>query len=192
MSDRKWLAERFAHYQHTIFAPEILDDLVRLKDLLEKVRVAGKKVIFAGNGGSAALASHCAVDFAKSARIRAVNFNEASLITCLANDYGYERWLEEALRIHADDGDMVILISSSGRSPNMIRAAEYSNARELLLVTFTGWEPDNRLRSLGQLNFWVPSRVYNIIEMTHHIWLLAVCDLLMEKEVAFVKPENEG
>ena len=80
---------------------------------------AGKKVIIAGNGGSAAMASHVAVDFTKAANIRAINFNEADLITCFANDYGYENWVGKALEAYADPGDLVILISSSGKSQNI-------------------------------------------------------------------------
>jgi D-sedoheptulose 7-phosphate isomerase len=121
------------------------------------------------------------VDFTKNARIRCINFNEADLITCFANDYGYEHWLEKALEFYADDGDVTILISSSGKSANMVRAAQYALARGLRLVTFTGFLANNPLKELGQLNFWVDSQAYNVIEMTHHIWLLAVCDLIIGK-----------
>ena len=72
---------------------------------------------------------------------------------------------------------MVVLISSSGRFANMIRAAQHALNRGLKLVTFTGFSPENPLKALRQLNLWVDSRAYNIIEMTHQIWLLAVCDL---------------
>mgnify|MGYP001617569034 CR=1 FL=1 len=124
------------------------------------------------------MASHCAVDFTTHAGVRSVNFNEPSLITCLANDYGYEGWVERALMLYADDGDVVILISSSGKSPNMVRAGRWVLKRGLTLVTLTGFQPDNPLRALGRLNFYVPSQSYNVVEMTHHIWLLAACDLM--------------
>ena len=179
MDSQRWLQEYFEGYRQAIFQLEIHPDLVRLKDVLIATQAAGKKVILAGNGGSAAIASHCTVDLTKGAGIRCVNFNEPDLITCLANDYGYERWLEQALRLYADAGDLVILISSSGRSPNMIFAAQHALQRSLRLVTFTGFDADNPLRRLGELNFWVDHRSYNVVEMTHHIWLLAVCDLLI-------------
>lgn len=179
MEDEKWLAEYFERYRQSIFGTDVSRQLVELKDLLKSTNAAGKKTIIAGNGGSAAIASHCAVDFTKNAGIRCINFNEADLITCFANDYGYERWLEKALEFYADDGDLVILISSSGKSANMVRAAEYARRRGWMLVTFTGFGADNRLKSQGKLNFWVDSRAYNIIEMTHQIWLLAVCDLII-------------
>src|SRR3990170_4820011 len=142
MNEKQWLTEYFERYRESIFAPGVLPQLTELKGLLVKVRDSGKKVILAGNGGSAAIASHCAVDFTKCANIRCINFNEADLITCFANDYGYENWLAKALEFYADDGDMIILISSSGKSANMVRAAEYSSARGLKLVTFTGFAAD--------------------------------------------------
>ncbi|MBI5570694.1 MAG: SIS domain-containing protein [Desulfomonile tiedjei] len=107
--------------------------------------------------------------------------HEASLITCLVNDYGYEHRLAKALELHASDGDLIILISSSGKSLNMVRAADYAKDRGLIVVTFTGFGIDNPLKGRGKLNFWADSRAYNIVEMTHHIWLLAVCDLIIGK-----------
>lgn len=179
MNDTQWLAEYFERYRASIFAPDVFPKLMELKKLLVDVRTNGRKIIMAGNGGSAAIASHCAVDFTKCARVRCVNFNEADLITCFANDYGYEQWLEKALEFYADEGDVVILISSSGKSANMVKAAQYVRKRALKLVTFTGFSSDNPLKALGDLNIWVNSEVYNIVEMTHQIWLLAVCDWIV-------------
>lgn len=179
MDDQQFLIEYFDRYRQSIFETDVRTKLIELKDLMKAVHTNGRKVIIAGNGGSAAIASHCAVDLTKNARIRCVNFNEPSLITCLANDYGYERWLEEALRLYADEGDLIILISSSGRSRNMLRAADYARGGDHRLVTFTSFAPDNPLKMRGHLNFWVDSRAYNIVEMTHQIWLLAVCDLII-------------
>jgi len=90
------------------------DQLGELCQVFVGVRDKGRKVILVGNGGSAAIASHVAVDLTKAARVRAINFNEADLITCFANDYGYEHWVEKALGAYADPGDLAILISSSG------------------------------------------------------------------------------
>ena len=84
----------------------------------------GGKVILVGNGGSAAMASHVAVDLTKAAGIRAINFNEADLITCFSNDYGYEKWVEKAVDFYADKNDVLVLISSSGKSLNMINACK--------------------------------------------------------------------
>ena len=141
---------------------------------------SGKKIIVVGNGGSAAMASHVAVDFTKAAGIRAVNFNEADLITCFANDYGYENWVEKALEAYADSGDLAILISSSGKSQNILNASEKANEIGLSVITFSGFLNNNPLRKLGDLNLWVDSTEYNIVEMTHHVWLVAIIDYLIE------------
>ena len=123
------------------------------------------------------MASHAAVDLTKCAGIRAVNFNEADLITCLANDYGYENWVQKAIEFYADEGDVVVLVSSSGKSPNIVHAAHFARSKGLNVVTFTGFETDNPLRALGDPSFWVDSTSYNIVENTHLIWILTVCDL---------------
>ena len=181
MDDQQFLIEYFDRYRQSIFEPQVREQLILLKGLLKEVHASSNKAIIAGNGGSAAMAAHCAVDFTKNASVRCVNFSDASLITCLANDFGYERWLEKALELYAEDGDLVILISSSGKSPNMVRAADYVRNRGNNVVTFTGFAIDNPLKARGKLNFWVDSRAYNIVEATHQIWLLAVCDLVIGK-----------
>ena len=126
------------------------------------------------------MASHVAVDFTKAAKIRAVNFNEADLITCFANDYGYENWVSKALEFYADQGDLVILISSSGKSQNILNGAKKAKEMGLFVITVSGFLPDNPLRELGNLNLWVDSTEYNIVEMTHHVWLVAIIDYMIE------------
>ena len=179
MDEEKFLENYFERYRSTIFAREVWPQLIELKNLVSFTQSTGAKTIIAGNGGSAAIATHCSVDLAKNAGMRCVNFNEATLITCLANDFGYKRWLEKALELYASEGDLLILISSSGKSANMVQAADYANFHGFSLVTFTGFERGNPLSSRGKLNFWVDSCAYNIVEMTHQIWLLAVCDLII-------------
>ena len=148
-------------------------------------------MIIAGNGGSAAIASHAAIDFSKNANIRCMSFNDTALITCLANDFGYEHWIEKALGMYADEGDLVVLISSSGRSMNMIRAADYAVQRGLSLVTFSGFLGTNPLRRLGHLNFWVKSKSYNFVETFHQLWLLSVCDLIAETGIVHTPAKSE-
>jgi len=173
----------FANYFKTIYQNLESIDSVQLEQAASMVwaaHKAGKKVIIAGNGGSAAMASHVAVDFTKAASIRAINFNEADLITCFANDYGYEHWVDKALEAYADKGDLAILISSSGKSQNILNAAEKANEMGLSVITVSGFLTDNPLRKLGDLNLWVDSTEYNIVEMTHHVWLVAIIDYLIE------------
>ena len=98
-----------------------IDKLVKTITSLKKKN----KIILVGNGGSASIASHAAVDFTKVLKVRAVNFNEANLITCFANDYGYKNWVTEAIKAYCVENDLMILISSSGTSDNIVNAAKY-------------------------------------------------------------------
>ena len=147
--------------------------LETLCDTLVGTRERARKVIVAGNGGSAAIASHVSVDLTKAARIRAVCFNESSLITCFANDYGYERWLARAIESYGDAGDVAVLISSSGQSRNVVNAARLARGLGLTVVTLSGFDAANPLRALGDQNLWVGSSNYNIVETVHQTWLLA-------------------
>ena len=149
-------------------------------ELICSANAKGGKIIFVGNGGSAAMASHLSVDLTKAAGVRAINFNEADLLTCFANDYGYEQWVARALEAYADKNDVVVLISSSGKSPNIINGATQVRKMGLPLITFSGFRSDNPLRGLGDINFWCGSEAYNVVEMTHHVWLLAVVDYIAQ------------
>ena len=176
-----WLKEYFELYKKPLFDESIFNRLLELKELLENTHQKSGKTMIMGNGGSAAIASHVAVDFSKNANIRMVNFNEADLITCLANDYGYEHWMAKAIEIYGDKNDSVVLISSSGSSPNVVNAAKASKGKGYQTITFTGFDENNPLKIEGDINFWVKSRAYNVVEMIHHIWLLAVCDAVIGK-----------
>lgn len=145
----------------------------------------GNKIIIAGNGGSSAIASHFSVDLTKNAGIRAINFNEADLITCFANDFGYEFWVLEAINAYVDDGDIVILISSSGKSMNIVNAANFCVEKKYQLITFSGMEMENPLIKVNQggINFWVNSKAYNHIENVHQIQLLSIVDRCIGRAV---------
>tara|TARA_Y100000780_G_scaffold91337_1_gene82874 strand:+ start:82 stop:657 length:576 start_codon:yes stop_codon:yes gene_type:complete len=167
-------------------------DLVAAADLIRGVGTSNNKVIVVGNGGSAAIASHLAVDLTKVAGIRTVNFNEPSLLTCFANDYGYEHWVEKALGFHADQGDLLILVSSSGESANILNGAKRAVAMGLSILTLSGFANDNRLRSLGGINLWVNSRTYNIVENVHQIWMLSIVDYLVADKDRGLEFPSEG
>ena len=181
MDDMNFIEDYFDRYRNSIFDNNIVNDVINLKNLIIDLKANNKKIIIAGNGGSAAMSSHVSVDFTKVGGVRTINFNEADLITCFANDYGYENWVSKALEFYGDDGDLVILISSSGTSKNIVNAAKNAKRLNMNVVTFSGFEENNPLKKEGQINFWANSKAYNIIECTHQIWLLMVCDLLFGK-----------
>lgn len=159
---------------------ELLESAVKTR---LKTSHAHGKIIIAGNGGSAAIASHVSVDLTKNAGIRSVNFNEADLITCFANDYGYKDWVVKAIEFYGDSNDCAILISSSGSSLNILSGALEAKQRGLRVITFSGFSPDNPLRESGDMNFWVESDQYNVVEMTHQIWLLSIVDRIIGKKI---------
>ena len=169
----------YNRYFQTISKKLFLEDKNKFNQFvleLKKTKKAKKKVILFGNGGSAAMASHLSVDLTKACKIRAVNFNEADLLTCYSNDYGYENWVKEALNSYADKNDLVICISSSGTSKNIINAALKAKKMGCRVVTFSGFGKNNPLKKIGNINFWIDSSNYNIVEMTHHIWMLSAVD----------------
>lgn len=179
MTDHEFILDYMNRYKKALFETEVEEKVIQMKQLLLKIKNSGNKAIIAGNGGSAALASHVSVDFTKQAKIRTVNFNEPDLITCFANDYGYENWVGKAIEFYGDKNDCVVLVSSSGNSKNMIEAAKTAKDLGMTVVTFTGFDENNPLNQLGDLNFWLDSKAYNIVENTHLIWLLLVCDLII-------------
>jgi D-sedoheptulose 7-phosphate isomerase len=155
------------------------ESLVKSKSLIEETNLKNKKIIIIGNGGSASIASHMAVDFSKNANIKTVCFNDASLITCLSNDFGHDNWMMNAIRIYGEQGDCVLAISSSGMSKNIINASNYSRNENLNLITFTGMDKQNSLKKIGNINFWVDSMAYNIIENTHQFLISSLVDMII-------------
>lgn len=174
------LQDYLAEYPRLLASPEIPGLITRLKDRIAQARDAGRKLLLAGNGASASIASHLATDFSKQGGVRAMAFNDANLITALGNDCGYENWIAKALDFYADKDDVLILISSSGKSPNVVKAAKHAKELGLYVAAFTGFAKDNPLGAAADINLWADSRSYNIVECTHMIWLTAVLDLLAD------------
>lgn len=152
----------------------------RCVDLLAGCGVAGATVLWVGNGGSAALASHFAVDVF-NAGVRSTAFNDAALLTCMGNDCGYEQVFARPVALFASPGDVLVAISSSGRSPNILAAVAAARERGCAVVTLSGFRPDNPLRGLGDWNFHVPSEAYGPVEMAHAFICHALVDALKER-----------
>ena len=134
---------------------------------LTSAREAGRKVLLVGNGGSAAIVAHMHVDLSNAARLRALLFTDTPMLTATANDLGYGAVFERPAELWAEPGDLLVAVSSSGRSENVLRAARACADRGGQVVTFTGFAPDNPLRLLGHLNFWVPAHAYGPVELIH-------------------------
>ena len=173
----------FKNYNKSIY--NLLNDLdISLIDksveLIQECKKNKGKTYIIGNGGSASIASHVSVDFAKVAKVPSNTFNNANLITCFANDYGHENWIKEAIKAYTQKNDILILISSSGTSNNIINAAKYCNENNIPLITLSGFDKSNPLAKLGDVNIHINSNNYNYIEMSHHIILLSIVDIFAE------------
>src|SRR5262245_65309265 len=96
------------------------EGFAHVRDAPHRAHESGNTIMFIGNGGSAGIASHLAIDFAKNGGLRALALNDAAALTCLGNDLGYEAVFAKQLDFHARPGDMLIAISSSGMSANII------------------------------------------------------------------------
>lgn len=144
--------------------------------MIKKAAARGNKLLFIGNGGSASIASHMAVDFWKNSGIKALSFNDSVQLTCLGNDFGYERVFEAPVAFFAEPGDLMIAVSSSGRSPNILRGVRAARRRRCGVVTLSGFGKANPLRKLGDINFYVPDGSYGFVETVHG----AVCHLFAD------------
>ncbi len=141
------------------------------------------KIIIFGNGGSAAIASHFTTDVLKNTNLKCLNLSDTSLITCLANDYGYKNVNSKFLELYGNKGDILIAISSSGKSLNIINSVK--TAKKIgfsKIITLSGFKKNNKLKQCGDFNFWIDSSNYNIIENSHQVLLLTLIDYISNKK----------
>jgi len=140
------------------------------------------KVMFIGNGGSAAIASHMAIDLWKNGGIKALAFNDSSLLTCISNDCGYEQVFEKPVEMFADEGDVLVAISSSGCSENILNAVKAAELKKCSVITMSGFGSDNPLRSMGNFNYYVSSQKYGPVEVAHQYICHFILDIIMGEE----------
>jgi D-sedoheptulose 7-phosphate isomerase len=149
--------------------------------MLQAVRQRGGSVFVIGNGGSAAVAAHIQNDLVNKGRLRAQVLHEPSLMTCMSNDYGYDAAFSRLVGFYAREGDLLIAISSSGRSPNILAAVEAARSAGASVVSLSGFGGDNPLRTLGDVNFWSPSPDYGEVEISHLFLLHYIADCLADR-----------
>ena len=142
---------------------------------------AGNKLMFIGNGGSAGIAGHLAIDFAKNGGLRALAFNDPMALTCVGNDLGYQNVFARQIEIHARPGDLLVAISSSGKSPNILAAVAAARASDCRIATYSGFASDNDLRRSGDMNFYVPAGEYGFVEISH----LALCHAVLDIDMGW-------
>ncbi len=145
------------------------------------IRMTDGFLYFIGNGGSAGIAIHMTADFLKNGKMRTVSMYNPATLTCLGNDFGIEYIFSKQLELLARPRDLLVAISSSGNSPNILRAIETAKEKGCKVITLTGFREDNKARHMGDFNVYVPSMEYGIVESVHNIILQQVVDILMEE-----------
>ena len=145
-----------------------IDDAVtRAIAMVSDTQSEGGKVMFIGNGGSAAIASHMAIDYLRNGGVPALTFNDSASLTCLGNDFGYEHVFTRQIELHGRAEDMLIAISSSGSSKNILNGVSVARDKGCRVISLSGFAADNPLRSMGDLNFFVDSNHYGRVEASH-------------------------
>lgn len=180
------LGSRVVEFQRVVGSTEITDGACKPQDteaaitglvaLLKDLRQRRGHVFMIGNGGSAGVASHAVTDFVNVGKLRATTLHDPALLTCMSNDYGYEAAFAQILSTVASPRDVLIAISSSGQSKNIRNAT--TTMRELggTAITLSGFKRDNPLRTLGDVNIWLDSSDYGMVEIGHQFVLHNLAD----------------
>ena len=155
--------------------------MVRCIDMLREAGNNNAKVLLIANGGSAAIAPHVQNDLVKACGIRAMVFTEQPLLTALANDDGYETVYDLPTDVWAEVGDVMIAISSSGNSENILRAVGVAKKREMTVITLSGFDEGIALRKLGDVNLYSDSSEYGVVENVHSILTHSMTDSLKSR-----------
>lgn len=136
---------------------------------------SNKTMYFIGNGASAMMASHMAADACKNAGLKSLAFNDAALLTAISNDQSYDDSFALPIAKFGNAGDILVAISSSGNSANIVKSIKAARERDMQVITLSGMGADNKIRLLGYLNFYVPAKTYGLVEVSHqfilHCWL---------------------
>lgn len=151
-------------------------------DIFTKHKEKQAQLFFIGNGGSSAIASHMTADFMKNGGMNTYSLYDNAVTTCMGNDYGYEYIFSRPMEFLIREGDLVVAISSSGNSRNIINAINMAKSKGATVVTFTGFQSDNNAKQLGDINIYVPCEKYGIVESIHNLMLQQIVDIIMERD----------
>ena len=177
--DKLFIDDYWSRYQKLFFESRDDRSILKFRDSIQETNSKGGKLIFIGNGASASLSSHAATDFTKQAKIQSISFNDHNLITALSNDYGYENWVAKAIEYYSNSEDMIIFISVSGESRNLVNGLEFALKKNIKTASLTGSNKENTLMRKTQCSLWVNSKAYNIVESIHTIWITLIIDLFV-------------
>lgn len=159
-----------------------VEGIQKLLEVFSRHKKQGSYVFFVGNGGSSAIASHMTADFMKNGGMNTYSLYDNAVTTCMGNDYGYEFVFSKPLEFLGRKEDLLVAISSSGNSKNIINAIEVARKREMEVITLTGFQSSNRAKQLGDVNVYVPSQKYGMIESIHNLLLQQIVDIIVERD----------
>lgn len=187
MNDRyiKELVETLEQIEVHIKNSTVLDyeeGIKKLVDCFLEHKENRAQVYFIGNGGSSAIASHMTADFMKNGGMKTYSLYDNAVTTCMGNDYGYEYVFSKPLEFLGQEKDLLVAVSSSGNSPNIINAIHAADAKHMDIVTLTGFKEDNVIKKLGDINIYVPCEKYGIVESIHNLILQQAVDMIKERD----------
>lgn len=146
-------------------------------DMICTARRQSGIVYVIGNGGSAGIASHFSSDLMKACQVPSQTLYDSNLMTCLSNDWGYDQVFSYPLSKLLKPNDLLVAISSSGKSPNILKAVGIAQSKKIPIITLSGFLENNPLRQSGHLNFWINQCDYGLVETAHFFLLHTLIDL---------------
>lgn len=147
-------------------------------DYAQQTKRRNRYLFLIGNGASSSMASHFATDITKNGGIRTHVFTDSSLLSAIGNDYCFEELYAKPLEWYAEADDLLIAVSSSGNSENILQACRRARDKDLRVITLSAMQPDNKLRLQGDINFYLPAPTYGLAESGHAVILHHWMDLL--------------
>jgi len=163
----------FSEYVTTLQSAHMEEEFDKFKKAFNNY----KRIIILGNGGSNSVASHISQDFMKFHKKKVSILSDPSMITMLTNDFGYEFAYQKFLEYYVEEDTLVIIISSGGESPNMLKCVDWCEDKKIPYGVLTGFKSDNTIRgeaSNALWNYHIASESYGVVECVHQIFLHGV------------------
>lgn len=170
------------YVQNGVACKDYEEAMQKLVDLFSEIKEKEKQVFFIGNGGSSAIASHMTADFMKNGGMKTYSLYDNSVTTCMGNDYGYEYIFSRPLEFLINQGDLLVAISSSGNSKNIVNAIQVAKRKEAKIITLSGFKKENAIINMGNYNIYVPVSHYGIVESIHNLLLQQIVDIILERD----------
>ena len=157
------------------------DGIVHFTENAKRIQDAKGILFFAGNGASASMAEHMSHDFFQNGGFLTMTSSETAHITAIANDLSFENIFAYKIEKALSEKDALITISSSGNSPNVVKAIQVAREKGMFIITLSGMKPNNQSRNMGDLNYYIPANTYGMVEAAHAVLLHCLLDSFLER-----------